>query len=284
MPSRHRLLEAAVQGLIVFSIVDHFLELQFDPDHVSPVFLAIERVVATLFTLEYVCRWAASRQWSYPLQPMAIVDLLAILPFYLGFLVDLRTLRMIRLLRVLRLFKLYRYNHALESIVSAFLRVRYEFGVVGFAVLLVLWCSSVAMYEMERDAQPQVFAKLTDAIWFVLTTLTTVGYGDKVPITVGGKLIAGSLMITGLGLFGTFVSLIGSAFLEEIRRRHVPQSDESSTQVHPTLLAALEPTQVLALLNQGALVDAAGTPKPETLALLKYACERLQAKPHRLAS
>lgn len=241
MKSSQRYAELFVLLLIAYSLVTYFIELEFTTLADHDFFIWSERIVTVLFTLEYLIRWVASRSVTYPLRPMAIVDLVAILPFYVGFLVDLRALRLIRVLRIVRLFKLYRYTDALQAISNAFFRVRYEFAVVGFAVLTLGLICSVAIYELEKDAQPEVFAKFSDAIWYTLTTLTTVGYGDKVPITAGGRLVAVVLMIGGLGLFGTFVSLIGSAFIEEIRNAAVERGKGGSASSATMDAISVEP-------------------------------------------
>jgi voltage-gated potassium channel len=218
-------IEHAIIVLIVYSVVVHFIELEFGEDGWGIRFFNWSDLIITiLFTIEYFVRWRLSRRWSYPLQPMAVIDLLAILPFYLGFLIDLRTLRLLRALRAFRLFKLYRYSNAMRKIKNAFLRVRYEFAVVGFAVLTLGWVCATLLYELERDAQPQAFGRFSDSVWYTVVTLTTVGYGDKVPITFGGRCVAFVMMVAGLGLFGTFVSLIGSAFLEELRREDIEEA------------------------------------------------------------
>src|SRR4051794_23382716 len=179
MTARQRHLELFIQALIFYSVGMHFFEIEFtDSQRSTGFFLWSERVVAAIFTVEYLVRWIASRSFFYPLRLLAIVDLVAILPFYIGFFVDLWSLRLIRTLRVLRLFKLTRHSRALQSILAAFHRIRYEFGVMAFAVFIVVWCSSIAIYELERERQPKLFGKMSDALWFVLTTVTTVGYGD----------------------------------------------------------------------------------------------------------
>lgn len=221
MKFRKQYIELAVLAVILYSVLTHVLALEFDPEEESSFFILSEIVIAAFFTIEYVVRWIGSKSLSYPLRPMAIVDLLATLPFYLGFMADLRSLRLIRILRVFRLFRVYRYTNALQSVQDAFWRVRYEFGVTGFAVFTLAWIASITLYELEKTAQPQAFGKVSDSFWFTLTTLTTVGYGDKVPVTLGGRLVAVVLMVAGLGMFGTFVSLIGGAFLEELRKNGI---------------------------------------------------------------
>jgi len=204
----------------------------------------------------------------------------AVLPFYLGFLVDLRALRLIRVVRVLRLFKLHRYTDALYAISNAFFRVRYEFAVMGFAVLTLGLICSVMVYEFEREAQPEAFAKLSDAMWYTLSTLTTVGYGDKVPATAGGRLVAIVLMIGGLGLFGTFVSLIGSAFIEEIRNTAAQRQNGNGPA--PSLINAVpgygsdfDPQAVLQEIEAGTFDKLHGDGSTEAVRLLGIACRRL---------
>lgn len=281
MKSQLRYLEFFVLLLILYGIVTHLLELEFaDNDDAVLFFLWSERVVTILFTIEYVVRWINARSLFYPLRPMAIVDLLAVLPFYLGFLLDMRSLRLIRAGRVIRLMKLYRYTNALSSIQNAFIRVRYEFGVIGFAVFTLACLGSVAIYEAEQAAQPVMFAKLSDAAWYTVTTLTTVGYGDKVPITLAGRLIATFIMICGMGLFGTFVSLIGSAFLEELRKAPRPswRKTQSAALIAAQTHETFDPTIVLRDLNQG-VYSKHGEQHQQVLAhLLSIACQLLTSR------
>ncbi len=274
----HRYLELSILVLILYSIAVHFVELEFtDSEQSAGFFHWSECVLAGLFTVEYLGRWVASRSLLYPLRLMAIIDLLAILPFYVGVLVDLRSLRVVRAFRILRLFKLYRYTNAMQCIGNAFSRIRYEFGIIGFAVLTLGWLGAVAVFELEHAAQPEAFAKLSDAGWFVLATITTVGYGDKVPVTIGGRLATAFVMLGGLGLFGTFVSLIGSAFVDELRKSAGAKT--KSLGVRPD--ASIEVTEknfdphiVLVMLGNG-VDDSHGLTHTEALRLLKVACDRL---------
>src|SRR5262245_61979184 len=278
MSLRQRYLELFIQVVILYSIATHFIEIEYTgTEHSTGFWLWSERVVAAIFTVEYAVRWIASRRWLYPLRPMAVVDLLAILPFYVGFFVDLRALRLIRTLRVLRLFKLTRQGSALATLTNAFHRIRHEFAVIGFALFIVCWCSAVAIFELERHAEPNRFSKMSDAVWYVLVTVTTVGYGDMYPVTAGGKLVAGCTMIAGLVLFGTFISLVGGAFVEELRRSRV----ESTSTEPPTAglddlrLMAVEtfdPERILKAIGQDALGGIIGPAHPEAVRLLGLAC------------
>lgn len=184
-----------------------------------PFFLWSERVVAAIFTIEYVVRWINYKEkiWKYPFSPMAIIDVLAIIPFYVGFFIDLRYLRLVRTLRILRLLKIYRYNTALQSFIKSYHAVKNELGVLLIVIAILIFFSATAVYECERYAQPEVFAKYSDAIWWSVVSLTTVGYGDKFPITESGRIVTAITLIFGLGVFGTFLSLIGSAFIQTMQ-------------------------------------------------------------------
>jgi voltage-gated potassium channel len=280
-PPSQRRLELLVMLVIVYSVVVLAVELELDdPEERGGFFWWSELFVAAFFTVEYVVRWVASRSWRYPLRPMAVVDLLATLPFYVGALVDLRSLRLVRVARMIRLLRLYRYTDALRSILNAFYRVRYEFGVIGFALLTLGWICTVLLYELEREAQPEAFGRLSDAAWCTIVTITTVGYGDKVPATPGGKLVALVLMLGGLGLFGTFVSLIGSAFLEELRRN--PRPEDAPPPPGPPAAGGdppdrFDPDEVLRAVEAGRFA-AAGPDGPELTRLLAAACRRLLAR------
>jgi voltage-gated potassium channel len=278
MSRRQRYLELFIQVVILYSIATHFIEIEYiGTEHSTGFWLWSERVVAAIFTVEYAVRWIASRRWCYPLRPMAAVDLLAILPFYVGFLVDLRSLRLIRTLRVLRLFKLTRQSRALATLCHAFHRIRHDLAVIGFALFIVCWCSAVAILELERHAQPERFGKMSDAVWYVLVTVTTVGYGDLYPVTGGGKLVAGCTMIAGLVLFGTFISLVGGAFVEELRHSRVkPATTEPpGAGLDDLRLMAVEtfdPELVVKALGQDVLGGLSGPTHPEAVRLLGLAC------------
>ena len=188
-----------------------------------------------VFTLEYVARLWACRadprftgpggalRWART--PMAVVDLLAILPFFVpSGAVDLRFLRAARLFRVMRIAKLGRYSEALQLLGRVLARKRGELVAV-FAILTVLLLSaSSLMYFAESEAQPDAFASIPRAFWWGIVTLTTVGYGDVYPVTALGKLIAAAVAVLGIGMFALPAGVLGSGFVEEMtaRRRACP--------------------------------------------------------------
>jgi voltage-gated potassium channel len=235
-----RWFEIAVQCLIFYSIASYYLEAELtEAQYIEPghsFWQWNERVIAAFFSGEYLYRWLrAKHPLRYPFTPLALVDLLAILPFYIELAVDMRSLRLVRTLRILRLFKLYRYNAALQNVMRGFRKVKDELAVVGFVLVIMVMFSSVAIYEFEHESQPQMFARLSDAMWWSFVTLTTVGYGDIIPVTAGGRIIATITMAVGIGIFGTFISLIGSSFIDTMREQQRPSEEQ---RPHPRIRRA----------------------------------------------
>ena len=228
--------------LIVYSITMYVVEeLVADTEHSKLGWLGFlwsERAVACLFTIEYFLRWYQSRdRLRYPLSLMAMVDLIAFLPFYVGFLVSEDTLHLIRTLRILRLLKYYRYSLGLQLLAVGFNRAREQLKAIGFATFVLVFVSHAAMYECERHAQPEQFGSLVDAFWFACVTVSTVGYGDIYPLTTAGRIVSMFTFITGVTLFGTFTAVMGSTFaavlseqFDEQRNANVNDTRETSSK------------------------------------------------------
>jgi len=199
-------------------------------------FRGFEVFSVAVFTAEYVLRvWSSTAggryegsvrgRLRYALTPMALVDLLAILPFYLEFLtVDLRFVRSLRLIRLFRAFKLARYSSSLQTLGRVLTSKREELLVTLFVVLILLIFAASAMYYAERDDQPDKFSSIPAAMWWGVATLTTVGYGDVFPITPLGKLLGAVIAVLGVGLFALPTGILASGFAEELQksRRHEP--------------------------------------------------------------
>jgi voltage-gated potassium channel len=171
-----------------------------------------------VFTVEYVIRvWAARDRLRYVLSPLAIIDLIAVLPFYLPLLgVDLRFVRAFRLLRLFRLAKLARYVRAM-GVFGQVLRAKREELVIAISVMgILLICTSSIMYYAENHAQPQVFSSIPASMWWSVATLTTVGYGDVLPLTPLGRLIGGVVAVLGIGFFALPTAILGAGFVEVI--------------------------------------------------------------------
>ena len=162
----------------------------------------------------------------YVFSYLAVIDLLAILPFYLPVLIpfDLRFLRIVRLFRLIRLFKLSRYSRAMTAIGVVLRNKRGELAIVIIVVFVFLLLSSAIMYEVEHEAQPNAFPNIPSAMWWGVVTLTTVGYGDIYPITPLGKFIGAVIALLGIGLFALPAGIIASGFTEEIHSKNLQKN------------------------------------------------------------
>jgi voltage-gated potassium channel len=183
------------------------------------------------FSIEYLMRvWSAPSDERYRgalggrlrfvRSPMALVDLLAVLPFYLPFVgIDLRVVRTLRLLRLFRAAKLWRYVSAVGVMAGVIRSRREELVVTTFVLLALLLVSSSLMYYAEHEAQPEAFSSIPAAMWWAVATLTTVGYGDVYPVTALGRLLASIVAVLGIGFVALPTAIVGSGFVEELGRR-----------------------------------------------------------------
>jgi voltage-gated potassium channel len=149
---------------------------------------------------------------------MALIDLFAILPFYVPFIIkiDLRVLRMLRIIRLFRVFKINRYTTALAIIGRVFKQKKHQLISSILVVFLLMIVASVLMYNVEHDAQPEAFSNAFSALWWAVATFTTVGYGDIYPITVMGKILSAVIAILGIGLVAVPTGIISAGFIENI--------------------------------------------------------------------
>jgi voltage-gated potassium channel len=184
-----------------------------------------------IFSFEYLLRlWSANEDpkyshWfrgrlKYMVSWEALVDLLAILPFYLHsiFVFDLRELRLLRLARLLRIFRLTKYTRSTRMIGDVF-RHRFKELLISFILtsgLIVI--AACLMYFAEHTAQPDKFRSIPDTLYWSVVTLTTTGYGDIYPITGIGKILTGILLLVGVAFFALPAGIITAGFLEESRK------------------------------------------------------------------
>jgi len=205
--------DLGIQALIVVSLLAFSIETL--PD-LSPttirVLQFIEFATVAIFTAEYLLRlFVAENRLGFALSFFGIIDLLAILPFYLAVGVDLRSLRAFRLLRLFRVFKLVRYSKAIQRFHRAFLIAREELVLYFSVTLLLLFLAAVGIYHFEHSAQPEAFPSIPHSLWWAVATLTTVGYGDVYPITPGGQFFTFCMLLVGLGIVAVPAGLVASA-------------------------------------------------------------------------
>lgn len=218
-----RLFDGVVQSLIVLTLIVYSLDTLPDLPRALRVAIDwIEWVVIILFALEYAVRVVvADRALRFVFSFYGIIDLLAFLPALLTG-ADLRALRAFRLLR---LFKIYQFSPAINRFRKAFAIVRDELILFGSSAAIVLFVTAVGIYLFERDAQPEAFASVFHALWWAVVTLTTVGYGDVYPITLGGKVFTFFVLIVGIGVVAIPTGLITSA-LSQVRSQEMMQEEK----------------------------------------------------------
>jgi voltage-gated potassium channel len=227
-----RFFDASIVALILVNIAAFVAEtVPALAARYGPWFQALEAFSVLIFTLEYAARlwtavevpylarlpaWKARLTWAS--RAYLVIDLLAILPFYLGAILSL-DLRVLRVLRLLRFFKLSRYSPALHTLLRVLRSERRSLSAAGLLLCAALLLSATGMYYIEGEGQPDKFGSVPQAAYWAMTTLTTVGYGDATPLTPLGKLWSMLTMLSGLCVLALPVAIISTGFAQEVNRR-----------------------------------------------------------------
>ncbi|MFI3122809.1 MAG: ion transporter, partial [Methylococcales bacterium] len=236
-------------SMVLLSVFFLIHEIDHQITHLSKI---LEQGILVVFTIEYLLRfWLASNSHEiileeyeksqylniqfpvlealrkvirakirYMITPMAIIDLLAILPSY-------ETFRFLRVFMVFRLLKLFRHFHSIKVFLNILKNKRFELYTLGIFLSFLIFIGSVAIYLFESHAEGGQIKNLFDGLYWSIVTLSTVGYGDISPHTVGGRLVAIVLIFSGIGILAFFTSLMVSGFSEEI---HHLQEDRTYTE------------------------------------------------------
>ena len=208
-----RAFDLCIIVLIVLSIVSLTIEtLPGIAPNLRAALQLSEIVITVLFTAEYLLRVYTARSKSgYIFSFYGIIDLLAIVPFYLALGFDLRGLRAFRIFRVFRILKLTRYNRAMQRFHRALVLAKEELVLFFITTVILLYLAAFGIYHFEHQAQPEHFKSILHSIWWATTTLTTVGYGDIYPITAGGRTFTFLVLMIGLGVIAVPPGLVASA-------------------------------------------------------------------------
>lgn len=226
-----QLVSKFIYWLIIINVLSIILESYATyRNNYANYFYAFEVFSVVVFTLEYFLRLYTvpiafkkyqkrTSRWKFATSGYGIIDLIAIIPFYIPFIfpIDLRILRVLRLIRLLRVFKLGRHSKALKTILDVLKETRSELSITFFVAFILLLLSSTLMYYIEHDLQPESFASIGHSFWWAIATLTTVGYGDVYPITAAGKILGGVTALIGIGFLALPTGIISSAFMEKIK-------------------------------------------------------------------
>lgn len=208
-----RLFDLSTQALIVVSLLTFSFETLPDLSVGTRAFLRVVEIgTVVIFTVEYFARIAvAQSKVRFVTSFFGVIDFLAIMPFYLSSGIDLRAIRTFRLLRLVRILKLARYSIAMRRFHRAFVIAKEELILFFCVTAILLLLSAIGIYYFENQAQPKLFKSVFHSLWWSVSTLTTVGYGDIYPITVGGKVFTFAVLLVGLGIVSVPAGLISAA-------------------------------------------------------------------------
>jgi voltage-gated potassium channel len=190
----------------------------------------IELFSVIVFSIEYIIRlWTANFRYPSSKHPylryffstLAIIDLAAILPFYLPFItrLDLRFLRILRILRMFRVFKLGHYSESMLIIGKVLKKEKEKLITTIILTVIMIFVASTLMYYVENPAQPDTFTNIIETTWWSIATFTTIWYGDVYPITVAGKLLGGIISLLGIMLVALPSGIICSGFMTELENK-----------------------------------------------------------------
>jgi len=195
-------------------------------------FIIVDVVTVVIFTIEYFLRvWCCTLnpetsrpivgRLKYMKSPFAVIDLLAIIPFYVPLFIslDIAVLGIFRLVRLIRLVKLFRYSESASVFRDVYRLKKSELKMVLAAILFLLVIASAVVYHFENAAQPEKFSSIPASMWWAMATLTTVGYGDVYPVTTPGKFFASFIAIMGIGMVALPSGILGSGFVVVMRRK-----------------------------------------------------------------
>jgi voltage-gated potassium channel len=216
-----------IGALIIANVIGLMIETVPDISVTTRTWLGwLESISIAAFSLEYVLRcWSitADERYAHPvfgrlrfmLSPMALIDLAVILPSLVAIpFIDLRSLRLIRLLR---LFRIRRYSKAMTTLWLVVRAKRGELSIVGVLVGMMLVIVATLIYYAEKDAKAGQFLSIPDSLWWTIVTLTTIGYGDVVPMTTAGRIIGGCAALMGVGIITLPAGILATGFIERIK-------------------------------------------------------------------
>ena len=209
-----RAIDIFIYSIIFITVIDHGLQTMDSMAEYHSYLESWETIPIVLFSIEYLLRvYSAPNRLKFLFSFWGLVDIIALIPYYLGLPADLREIR------VLRFLSLLKYEPASKNISVAFNRIKKELIIFSILAVFILYISAVGIYHFENPAQPDKFPDIFHSMWWAVATLTTVGYGDVFPITDGGKIFASLVVYVGLGLVALPAGLIGGAFSEAFRKK-----------------------------------------------------------------
>ena len=250
------------------------------------IFVTVELVSVSIFSIEYVLRiWsrpsapdeygktATSKRLGYIFSFTGIIDLLAILPSILPLLLGGVDLRWLRILRLMRLLKFSHYSSALEDLFSAVQHERRSFAATLYLLILAILISSSLIYVFEQNVQPEHFGSIPDAMWWTVVTLTTVGYGDIVPMTVAGKLVATLTALMGVCVVALLTGIVATGFTNQVSMRRNQLEAEITSALSDGVISKDERKKIEDLRQQLNISE------EDALAIMNYISREAKSAP-----
>ena len=240
--SMSRAFDYLITGLILVSVIAVFVGTFELSAGASRTLETIEKIASVTFTIEYALRiftadllrpelppWKS--RVKYVVSPMAAIDLVAILPFWLPMILpgSLLGMRALRLVRLLRIFKLNRYFDAMRAIGAVIVEKKRELVGSLFFIVLLMLVTSLLMYSIEHDAQPEAFRNAFSGLWWAVATVTTVGYGDIYPVTHLGRLLGAIIAFSGIAAVAVPTGIITAGLSSVMERTKEPAKDCKET-------------------------------------------------------
>lgn len=234
-----KIFDLSIISLIILNAILVIADTFSLPENIKTISWYIDVFSVIIFTIEYLLRiWTADMLYpqygkvlsriKYMFSFMALIDLFAILPFYIPLVIpiDLRVLRILRIVRLLRIFKVNRYTNALNTVATVLKNKSNQLISSMLIVALLMLISSIIMYNVENPAQPDVFTNAFSGLWWAIATFTTVGYGDIYPITAFGKVLSAIIALLGIGLVAVPTGIISAGFIEQMDNAAKEKDDE----------------------------------------------------------
>jgi voltage-gated potassium channel len=228
-PTQHTLgipAQLVIFSNIFISIIVMFLQTEKSFEQYSQILNVINIINVFLFTIEYLLRIYSVnynlkvRRVKYMLTPLMIIDLIAILPFYLSlFNLDFGFLRALRVLRIFKLFRLVKFAEFDRLLVSILKEKKEEFFFIALALIVLVVTITPLVYYAERAAQPEVFSSMGNTLWWAIITFTTVGYGDMYPVTLMGRILTTIVSFLGIAFYAIPGSIFTSSLLDKINEK-----------------------------------------------------------------
>tara|TARA_B110000908_G_C10122443_1_gene388244 strand:+ start:31 stop:726 length:696 start_codon:yes stop_codon:yes gene_type:complete len=216
---RGRWFDIFIQILIILSLISFSFETLPNLDSkYQKILFNFEFFSVIVFSIEYILRvFLTKPTWKYLFSFFGVIDFLAVLPFYLSTGIDLRSIRIFRLFRLFRIFKLFKYNTALDRINNAFSEIKNELIIFIIATIFLLYLSAIGIYYFENPVQPEQFKSIFHSMWWAVGAIF--GYGDLLPITLGGKIFSTVIVFIGIGLVAIPTGLLASAFSKTFKNK-----------------------------------------------------------------